>query len=176
MKCIPNILTVLRLIIAAAFPFLAPSWRLPTVLLAAGSDWADGFIARRYGLTSWIGALLDGIADKAVTLSVLVTFMHEGLLEWWQLVLILTRDVTVGLIAAYTALRRRWPAFKKMVARWPGKLTTFAVFAYMAALLVLPQHSEWLLWPAIGLSVIAAMDYAIVFLKHLPPSEPPRNG
>lgn len=168
-RAVPNLLTVARLIIAGVFPFLPPPWRLPVVLFAAASDWADGFIARRFGLASFTGALLDGIADKAVTLSVLATFAHEGLLAWWQLALILTRDFTVGLIAAYTALRREWPQFKKMVARWPGKLTTFAVFAYMAALLVAPDHSAWLLWPTIALSVAAAVDYAAVFTRNWTP-------
>lgn len=162
---VPNALTLLRLVIAGCFPFAEPAWRLSLVLIAGMSDWADGAIARRYKLTSWVGSLMDGVADKAVTLSVLATFAHEGMLTWWQLGLLLTRDVTVGVIAGYTALRRGWSRFRAMTARWPGKATTFVVFAYMGALLVFPAYSAWLLWPSIGLSMAAGVDYLLVFAR-----------
>ena len=162
---VPNALTLLRLAIAGYFPFAAAGWRLPLVLVAATSDWADGAIARRFKLTSWVGSLMDGIADKAVTLSVLATFAHEGVMAWWHLGLVLTRDVTVGVIAAYTALRREWAQFKSMTARWPGKLTTAGVFVLMGVLLVAPAYAPWALWPTIALSVIAGIDYFMQFRR-----------
>ena len=164
-RWLPNALTLLRLVIAGYFPFAPASWRLPLVLVAGASDWADGVIARRFKLTSWVGSLLDGVADKAVTLSVLATFAHEGVMAWWHLGLILTRDVTVGVIAAYTALRREWAQFKSMTARWPGKLTTAGVFVLMGLLLVTPAYAPWALWPTIAMSVIAGVDYLFVFSR-----------
>ncbi|HHY49408.1 MAG TPA: threonylcarbamoyl-AMP synthase, partial [Alphaproteobacteria bacterium] len=59
----------LRLGAAAAFPFVPDAWRLPLVLFAGLSDFADGLIARRYGATSFLGGVLDVAGDKLFTLS-----------------------------------------------------------------------------------------------------------
>ena len=63
---VPNVLSGLRLVLAAGFWALPPSWRLAAVIAGGLSDWLDGFIARRFGVTSVAGGLLDGIADKAL--------------------------------------------------------------------------------------------------------------
>lgn len=160
----PNALTVLRLLAAASFPFVPDAWRVPIVVAAALSDWLDGFLARRYGFASPLGALLDGIADKAVTLSVLGTFAHHGVLAWWQLAIIMSRDLAVGAIALVIACHRAWPMFRKLAPSWSGKATTFAVFALMVVLLVAPAWTPWLLYPAGALSLLAAGDYVRQFL------------
>jgi phosphatidylglycerophosphate synthase len=162
---IPNTLTILRIAIAAIFPFAAPVWRIPLVLVAGVSDSLDGWIARRFRLTSWVGALLDGIADKALTLSVLLTFTLEGSLAWWQLVLVMTRDVAVTAIAVYLAWNRAWPEFTRMSARMPGKVTTVAIYLLMAALLLAPGYAWIAVWPTAILSVLAAVDYVLIVLS-----------
>jgi len=70
---VPNALSVLRLGFAVAFPFVPESWWIALVLAAGFSDWLDGWIARRFQATSWIGGLLDGVSDKAFVLSALFT-------------------------------------------------------------------------------------------------------
>src|SRR5688572_5089393 len=70
-KAIPNVLSSMRLALAVAFPLLPIEWRLPAMIVGGLSDWIDGLIARRYKAATSTGALLDAIADKAFTLSVL---------------------------------------------------------------------------------------------------------
>lgn len=165
LRVLPNALTVLRVALAAAFPFVQPEWRVAVVLVAAVSDFLDGWIARRFDLSSWVGALLDGFADKAITLAVLLTFTFEGQLAWWQLVLVMTRDLAVAAIAVCLAWWRAWPEFSRMRARAPGKVTMVAIYALMAMLLLAP-HWAWIaLWPAAVLSVLAAVDYVLIFLS-----------
>jgi phosphatidylglycerophosphate synthase len=165
LRAIPNALTLLRIAAAVAFPFAPVEARIPLVLFAALSDFLDGWIARRYALTSWVGALLDGIADKALTLAVLFTFTLEGTLTLWQLLLVMTRDVAVVAIAIHLAWHRAWPEFTRMSARMPGKVTTVAVFLLMAVLLLAPGLTWLAVWPAIILSVLAAIDYVLIFLS-----------
>lgn len=164
-RAIPNALTVLRIAIAAWFPWAPGAWRIELVLVAAISDFFDGWLARRYGLGSRLGALLDGIADKALTLSVLLTFTIEGTLAWWQLLLVMSRDIAVIAIAIHLAWHRAWPEFTRMSARMPGKVTTFVLFGLMAVLLLAPEYSWVALWPTVVLSVLAAVDYVLIFLS-----------
>lgn len=161
----PNTLTILRLGIAVVFPFAPPDWRIGLVVFAAASDFFDGWLARRFNLTSWIGALLDGIADKALTLSVLLTFTLQGDLTWWQLGLVMTRDIAVAAIAAYLAWCRAWPDFTRVAAREPGKVTTLFVYTLMLVLLVKPEYAVWVLWPTAVMSLLAAIDYVLVTLS-----------
>lgn len=164
-RAVPSTLTMLRIAAAAAFPFAPEEARIPLVGFAAASDVLDGWIARRFGLTTWVGALLDGVADKALTIAVLLTFTLEGTLAGWALGLVMCRDVAVAAIAVHLAWHRAWPEFTRMSARMPGKVTTVAVFALMAALLLAPAYAWLALWPAIVLSVLAAVDYVLIFLS-----------
>ena len=166
---VPNALSGLRLALAIAFPFLTPAWRLPAVLASGATDWLDGMIARRYGVQSPLGGLLDAVADKAFVLSVLLTFASAGLLTWWQVPLVLVRDMAVLVAVLYFALRRDWAAFGGMPARWWGKITTSLTFAFFVAVLV-PALEGWrlflfLLVAAAGL--MAAADYLMRFQRAL---------
>jgi phosphatidylglycerophosphate synthase len=162
---LPNALTAARLAIALAFPLLGPGVRLPALIFAAVSDALDGYIARRFGAMSWTGALLDAAADKVLAIMVLATFTYEGLVEVWQLPLLLARDIAVGIIYLYIVMIRRWDAFRHVKARTAGKLTTVFVFSYVIAVLAWPAAAALLFWPAAAISVAAAVDYLVVFQR-----------
>lgn len=166
-RAIPNALTGLRLVLACSFPFLPPGWRLGAALACAVSDALDGVLARRLGATTWVGALLDGVADKAFTVIVLVTLAAEGVLEWWQTALLLARDATVMLIYAYVAMRRKWGVFRAVAARPAGKATTLLLFAFIIGLLSWPASVPWLMTAAGAASVVAGVDYLLVLGKAL---------
>ena len=169
MRALPNLLTVLRLGLAAVFPFAPPGWGLAIVLAAGCSDVLDGWIARRFGATSVVGALLDGIADKAFVITVLGTLLGRGEIAWWQAGLVLVRDATVAVTFLYVLWRRAWEALPHMDARLPGKLTTTVLFAWFVALLAKPL--EALIGPLFVLgaaaSVWAGVDYAVRFVTLL---------
>ncbi|MGD2045732.1 MAG: CDP-alcohol phosphatidyltransferase family protein [Gemmatimonadota bacterium] len=162
---VPNTLTVLRLGVAVTFPFAPVAWRLTMVLVGGVSDALDGLAARRLHATTWVGALLDGIADKLFTLSVLLTLTAAGPLSWLQLGLLLTRDAVVALIAAYVGVAGQWEMFKRVAARPSGKVTTAALFAMFVVILWRPSVGRPLVWIAVASSLLAAADYAIVFVR-----------
>ena len=169
LRQVPNALSGLRLLLAVAFPFLAPTGRLPTVLASGATDWLDGLIARRYGVQSTFGGLLDGIADKAFVVSVLLTLASAGVLGWWQVPLVLVRDAAVLCTALFFALRRDWAAFGRMSARWWGKLTTLLTFAFFVALLVpgLEALRSPLFFAVAAVSLVAGVDYLARFVLAL---------
>lgn len=163
----PNGLTVFRFVLAAWFVLAAAPLRVWIVLAAGLTDLLDGLIARRFGLTSWTGALLDAVADKAFTLTVLLSLAAWGDLAWWQVAVLLSRDIVVSVIALYGAANRQWPVFKIAAARWPGKVTTALMFALLLAATGLPEAKPWLLWPTMAASIAAAADYLAVSVRWL---------
>jgi cardiolipin synthase len=178
---VPSALTVLRLGVAVAFPFSPPQGRLALVLVGAVSDALDGFAARKLHAITWVGALLDGIADKVFTLSVVLTMTIDGPLTWIQLTGLLARDVVIGFIAAYVAAIGRWDLFRRVAARPSGKITTIAIFVMLVAITWRRAVGSPLVWVAVAASAGAALDYAIVFVRwtvwktepaHLPPESP----
>ena len=165
----PSALSVLRIALAALFPFVPGNqWRASIVLVAGLSDMADGFVARRLGVASAAGGQLDAMTDKVFVLCVLITFLSEGRMQPWQVALLLTRDVVVVVLATYVAVRRQWSGFLQMPARLLGKLTTVAMFTlFLAAVLWPPEHLAVQILFAVTalLGVVASIDYLIQLLK-----------
>jgi len=166
---LPNVLSTLRLALAVVFPILPSEGRLPAVLVGGATDWLDGLIARRFGVQSTFGGLLDAVADKAFVLSVLLTLAAADILAWWQVPLLVVRDAAVLFTALFFAARREWAAFGGMPARWPGKVTTILTFAFFVALLIpaLAGVRMPLFVATAGASVIAGVDYLIRFARVL---------
>jgi phosphatidylglycerophosphate synthase len=167
---IPNLLTGLRLALAATFPLLAPEYRGAVVLAAGLSDVLDGWIARRFHAITPLGQLLDGIADKAFVLAAVVTLAWVGEIPWWEGLLVMTRDVVVGAIALRCASVRAWAAFHHMRPRWSGKATTLLAFAWFLSLFpaVLASARFPLFLLAAASSAVAAVDYLAQFVRLRP--------
>ncbi len=104
---IPNFITIARLLGVPLIVWLMIADRFveATILfvIAGISDAADGFIAKRFGATSELGAYLDPIADKALLVSVFVTLGFKGVLPAWLTVLVVSRDLFIvgGLLLSY---------------------------------------------------------------------------
>lgn len=112
-------------------------------VLAAITDWLDGFLARRMNLTSAFGAFLDPVADKlmvAVTLFLLVQSHPEG---WSGTVMAVTAAIIVGREISISALRE-WMAEIGMRATVKvaliGKLKT--VMQMVALVVLIVQHEK----------------------------------
>jgi len=64
-------------------------------LLAGLSDAVDGFLAKRFNMTSELGAYLDPLADKALIVSIYVTLGITGALPRWLVILVVSRDIMI---------------------------------------------------------------------------------
>lgn len=165
---IPNILSALRLLLAALFPFSAPAAWPWLILAGGGSDFLDGWIARRWNLANWQGGLLDAVADKLFVLSVLITYLLAGRLSLGWIPLVIARDLSVCMIALYAFLRRAWPAFREMEASLSGKIATGGqFFLFLTVALAPPSFVAVVLPLTVLLSLLAALDYGRKFVKAL---------
>lgn len=165
--CIPNILSLFRLCLAFLFPFVPEKIWIWFILCGGASDFLDGWVARRWNLTSWQGGLLDAIADKFFVFAALMTFVLAGKISGWVIPLVIARDLAVALIACYAVFSREWDSFREMGARWSGKIATAGQFVFMIVVALLPQFTDFVLCVAILISILAALDYAKEFVKGL---------
>jgi CDP-diacylglycerol--glycerol-3-phosphate 3-phosphatidyltransferase len=165
---LPDQLTVAR---AASVPVvvLLYAWEFPhneywaTALfcVAMATDWFDGRIARRRGVTSPLGSLLDPIADKVLVLAVLVMLIEDGIWPAWMVAAIVARELLIsGLrLAAITTPR-------SIAARDLGKLKTWsqamaaALGGFAAAGAWDDSVGWWALLVALALTWISGLDYA----------------
>tara|TARA_B110000116_G_scaffold249858_1_gene243818 strand:+ start:197 stop:841 length:645 start_codon:yes stop_codon:yes gene_type:complete len=122
---LPNVITVVRIIVAPAVAYmaLAPDmstrvWAFALFVAAALSDVYDGYLARRYDLITDMGKLLDPLADKLLMAAAFVPFYiisHRGvegdLIPWlgpmpiWVLVVIFGREIFITIFRSYAAAR-----------------------------------------------------------------------
>lgn len=94
-----NIITLSRLFIAPIFLVCILSDSPLTVtaaivlfILGAGTDWLDGFLARRYGEVTDHGIFLDPLADKVLTTSAFVALFLLDVMPLWMVIVIIVRD------------------------------------------------------------------------------------
>jgi cardiolipin synthase len=96
---LPNLITIGRILLVPVIVWAIGSNRMLfafLLFLAAGiSDAIDGFLAKRLGMTSAIGAYLDPLADKALIVSVYVALGISGGLPPWLVILVVSRDIMI---------------------------------------------------------------------------------
>ena len=96
---IPNAITIVRILLVVPIAWLLLKgrydWALLLFFVAGLSDGLDGFLAKHYGWTSRLGALLDPLADKSLLVTSYAALAWIGLLPLWLLVLVVVRDVVI---------------------------------------------------------------------------------
>jgi cardiolipin synthase len=98
---VPNGLSVLRLLGVPLFLWLAlgpkaDGWAVIVLMVGGFTDYADGKIARRFNLTSKLGALLDPAADRLYILATLYALTVRGIVPIWLAVLVVGRDLVLS--------------------------------------------------------------------------------
>lgn len=124
---LPNLISFSRIPLAFLFLQENTTWRLLAIVLAVFSDGLDGYLARRQGLSSKFGTLLDPSADKFFVIFVAGILIHEGALTFWQALALACRDISVLLFGIYLILRKRFVKYQ-FRAIWCGKITTLLQF------------------------------------------------
>ena len=96
---IPNLITLGRILLVPVVVWAISSgamWIAFVLFLAAGvSDAVDGFLAKRFGMTTVLGAYLDPLADKALIVSIYVTLGINGVIPHWLVILVVSRDIMI---------------------------------------------------------------------------------
>ena len=96
---IPNALTLARIILVPLIVWLIITHEMAAAfvlfLLAGLSDAADGYLAKRFGWHTELGAYLDPIADKALLVSIYVTLGFANHLPVWLVIAVVSRDILI---------------------------------------------------------------------------------
>ena len=99
MHNLPNVITLVRLVLVPVMALCVAGGAYAAgaivFLVAALSDLADGYIARRFGLVSRLGALLDPVADKLNMFVATVLLAWQGLVPLWLAAAIIGRDAVI---------------------------------------------------------------------------------
>jgi CDP-diacylglycerol--glycerol-3-phosphate 3-phosphatidyltransferase len=140
---VPNILSVLRLLGVPVFLYLVlvaeRDGAAILLLMAAGTtDWLDGKIARKYGLFTRLGQLLDPLADRLYILATLAGLVLRDGFPWWWAAGLVGRDVVLA-VTTLPYLRRH--GYGPLPVHFLGKAATFnLLFAFPMLLAALPGN------------------------------------
>ena len=173
---IPNILAFVRLLLAPLMFVLLVNrdldlfsgihyswldfWAAFIFVIASVTDFFDGYIAREFNQTTTLGAILDPLADKMLTLAAFLGLMMLHRASPWAIYLILTRELFI------TGLRVS--AIDKGIdisASWMGKVKTVAQMIAIGFLLMQWQFGTTLLWFAVFLTLYSGYEYIRDFVK-----------
>ena len=170
---IPNMLSLMRLLMVPLFPIIynsgAPHAHLYAAglyLIAACTDVVDGWLARRNGQITRLGRILDPLADKSMAFTVLLTITIAGVVHWWAVLVLFAKELTMG-IGAMTMLRKRNDVFPAVNI---GKIATVVFFAVCIILVVFknqitPLVSNTMLAVAVSMNLIALFYYLYMYLR-----------
>ena len=133
---IPNFITLGRIILVPLVVWAIASSQMTVafVLFAVAglSDAVDGFLAKRFNMTTELGALLDPIADKALLVSIYVALGITGAIPRWIVILVVSRDfMIVGAMIVSWIMDNPMPV-KPLMA---SKLNTVAQVGFAALVL-----------------------------------------
>ncbi len=189
---VPNLLTYGRIVIIplVAALLLWPGERgddtarwiaLFLFIVAAITDFFDGFLARRWHLTSSLGRMLDPIADKVLVAVVLLVLSADGILfggHIWAAIIILAREVLVSGLREYLGqLRVSVPVTR--IAKWKTTVQLVALgflIAGPAGDKILGPLTEYMvvtrigivgLWIAAALTLYSGWDYFRAGIRHV---------
>lgn len=190
MHLLPNILSGLRIILAPVFlilffqdDFIMKAIGLGVYIIAAITDYYDGYFARKYGVYSDFGAFLDPLADKFLTFSgfIVLPFIAADQFPWWAIILIIFRDTVITILRVYMKQRN-----VSMITRKTAKIKTTIqmVFLYLGLCIGLFQNvdfftGEWVEWIlstnillylmifVTGITIYSGVEYVVVNQHHL---------
>ncbi len=120
---LPNILSLLRIPLAVLFVQGNETMRIVAVVLAGLTDGFDGFLARKYKLSSRLGTILDPLTDKLFVVAALAVLFFENRITSLEIAAFLSRDIAVGVFGLYLMLKDLFGKYR-IEAFWCGKIFT----------------------------------------------------
>jgi cardiolipin synthase (CMP-forming) len=168
----PNLITLVRFLLIPVFVILVvahhPGWALVSLVALGVTDWADGFVARRFHQESKLGKALDPVADRLSIIAIVLALVLVGLLPWIVVVVVVLVDLV--LLAVSWALFRGSP---DLDVTWTGKIRSALLFAGLPILLfssvsAIHEHAPWvrilalvLVWLGTVGHVLAGVQYVV---------------
>lgn len=181
---IPNALTALRglgvpLFIWLALDLKADGWAILVLAIGGVTDYLDGKLARMWNQTSRFGELADPAIDRIYIIATLIVLAMRDAIPFWVIVLLLTRDLILGLVTI--ALTRK--GLPPLQVTYLGKAATFnLLYAFPLLLLALSDSPAgtiafvigwaFTIW-GVALYIFTGVSYFLTAVKSIrvPPSQ-----
>lgn len=172
---IPNMLSIFRLCMVPVFIISffnadddKPRYAaLIVYIIAQGTDALDGYIARKFNMITRLGRILDPLADKMMSFTVLVCLAIQTPMLWWVVGIYFLKESMMG-IGALVLYKR---VTDVPSSNWLGKLSTVYFYCMFIVVLLIHNLSPTVLMVlmivGITLTLIAFVTYAITFVKNL---------
>jgi len=170
-----NVLTIIRILLVPLLVVVLltefegkEALGLAVFLVAAFTDFLDGYIARRWGLITPLGKLLDPAADKILTSAAFISLVGMGLAPAWVVVTIVAREFAISTLRSVAASQQL-----VIAASWSGKLKTVVQIVAIALLIVHEKLGEWqslpliALYLALAVSVYSGIEYGVRYGRAL---------
>ena len=142
---------IMALLFIPGWPAKAAAFAL--FVVAALTDWLDGFLARRWNQMTPAGALLDPIADKVLTLGMFLAFVEMRLIPAWMVLIILFRELLITGVRLFAASRHIvLAAAKEGKHKTVSQMGTLIVIFIVVVLL---ERPEWATLPPFVPRVLA---------------------
>jgi len=159
----------------AGFVAWLKEWReivaVAIFLIAAATDWLDGYVARKRNQITDLGKLLDPIADKLLTVSAFIALVELDLAPAWMIVLIVGRELAISGMRSIAATKGLVIA----ASNW-GKLKTASQVVAITLLILSHSIERWFrlgnlgriaLWGVLLLSLVSMTQYFVSFSKQV---------
>jgi cardiolipin synthase len=172
---VPNGITVFRIFLVPVVIWLIISdqmqWAFFALFVAGVSDALDGYLAKKFGLLTELGAYLDPLADKALLVSIYIVLGLSGHLPVWLVIAVVSRDLLIiGAIMLSWMLERPVkvrPLFVSKVNTTLQIVLAGLVMANLAFGLGLGTVNQILIWITGTLTVASAAAYLVTWLRHM---------
>ncbi len=170
MKNIPNIITIIRLLLVPVFSYyLLKDQDLVAgiiFIVASLSDVLDGYLARKLKAVSNFGKLADPFADKIMQIVAIIILVVLGRLNVWIMVLLFVKDFILMLGGLLMLLIFKLTVF----SRWFGKASAVLLNALIAASIIFslnPQVINVLMIIAMVTQMLTLIAYAVIAIKEI---------
>ncbi|KGI77223.1 CDP-alcohol phosphatidyltransferase family protein [Oleiagrimonas soli] len=164
---LPNLISSLRIVLVVPVAWLMLEHRygsaLWLALVAGSSDALDGWLARRFGWRSRLGAFLDPAADKLLLMTSYLVLALMAQLPWWLALLVLGRDLVIlGGALGYRLLIGPFTAKPSRIAKFCTMLQIVYVLLVLLRSSALPAlHLQPMQWLVAVLTVASGLDYVL---------------
>ena len=174
---LPNGVTILRIV---AIPLIlvllfraGRGYQVFTALLffgAAVTDTLDGYLARRRGMVTTLGKLLDPLADKLLIVTALIALIPAREIPVWMVIVIVGREIAItglrgmavsqGIVISASALGKYKTVFEVVSVFFLILNGTYSFLSFRPI-------GMFFLWVALGIAVISGVDYFRKYLKSI---------
>lgn len=171
LKFVPNIITILRIFLAfSLIPAISNKNFIVALIIfviAAVSDYLDGYLARKFQITSKIGAMLDPVADKLLMFCSYGLFAYEKIISVYVATIVIFRDILILLAVIISILKKIKIKYRPLMS---SKINTTVQLIFIVMVLVCKILIIQIPWPlelvVCGFTIYSGLDYIRAWMKN----------